>query len=421
MGFLDKLFRTKSRADSPSQLATRHFDFVKADWKRRSSEELSNIKTWLSEASISSSSAPVMNLAVNCLVHHQWDKAAGWFEVAIDRGDKQALAELGALCTRGLGVAKDEKLGASLIARADGVLSGILLNHPSEFVASLAGKQLQKIQVKRNIWDENDIDTWEFFGCPCGERFWVAIDPVDIAEEPAWSFPQWIALGNPPPDSPYEGCIEQQATCSAYFNLGEYQRRHDQLQGKFKNASDRLSEMKGLATRLSVLRPEYRLSEIPDPEDNIMYNDMFGWVRIGGQQHKFHLHIGTTTRGDVLGMHVQVASEWRDPFRRLEAANAELYRRTNGVMAVARMGGSRPYATFAVSCAYGDSGISDSKLIAIDQLIRYFVPLLTRFFEEESQSNASRVERAVRLVEAELDSAEIRTIFAQLDPPHDFS
>ena len=228
MGFLGKLLRTKSQADFlPSKSAISFLGFVKADWKHRNAEELSNIKRWLSEASTSLSPAPVMNLAVNCLVHHQWEKAACWFDVAISRGDKQALAELGALYIRGLGVTKDEKQGASLIARADGILSGILLNHPSDFVASLAGKQLQRIKVKRCIWDESDYDTWEFFGCPCGERFWVVIDPVDITEEPAWLSPKWIALGNPRPDLPYEGCIEQEAICSSYFDLGAYQRRKE--------------------------------------------------------------------------------------------------------------------------------------------------------------------------------------------------
>jgi hypothetical protein len=187
-----------------------------------------------------------------------------------------------------------------------------------------------------------------------------------------------------------------------------------------KNANNRKNEMKKIATRLSALRPEYRLSEESDPEDDIWYNDMFGWVRFGDEQHKCHLHTGLTTSGEVLGIHVQVASAWNDPFGRLEAANAHLYRLTNGVVAVARMGGSRPYATFAVSCAYGASGIADSKLIALDQLIRYFVPLLSRFFEEERQQKVSLVEGAVHLVERELENAKIRTMIAQIDPPHDF-
>jgi hypothetical protein len=46
---------------------------------------------------------------------------------------------------------------------------------------------------------------------------------------------------------------------------------------------------------------------------------------------------------------------------------------------------------------------------------------LPELFKEERQRKTSLVEGAVHLVERELECAEIRTMIAQLDPPHDFS
>jgi len=398
--------------------ATHHFEFDEADWKRRTSDELSSIKMWLSEASTSSSTVPLVNLAGNCLIHHQWTQAAQWFEEAARRGDEVALAELGALYMRGLGVDKDEEMATSLIKQAGNALSGLLLNDPYEFVAKLAGKEPVKMQVRREIYDENDFDTWKFIGCPCGEQIWVEIDPFDIAEQPTWSHPQWINLGNPPPNCPYDGYIEQTTTCLTYFNLEEYQRKLPKSTAQFKSDNDLLIEMKRISARLSAIRPEYRLSEKPDPEDRIAYRDMFGWVRIGGQRHKCHLSVGIAVDDNVLGIHVQVASEYDDPFRELEAASASIYKRTHGVMAAAaKMGSPLPYAAFYVSCAYGASGITDSKLIAIDQLIHHFVPPLSIIFNEEDTRGDDPAERIMALFEQELEKTEIRMIIAQLAPP----
>lgn len=90
-------------------------------------------------------------------------------------------------------------------------------------------------------------------------------------------------------------------------------------------------------------------------------------------------------------------------------------------MAVANLGIPRPYATFALSCAYASSGLTDEKLFALDRLVRHFVPKLSIFFMEQEKTGASRCEAAVCQIEQELQTEEIIDAIGHLDPPQHFS
>ena len=168
-----------------------------------------------------------------------------------------------------------------------------------------------------------------------------------------------------------------------------------------------------LAARLSALRPEYALSEKPDPHDRIGYHaDIFGYVCVAGQRQNFHMN----TTGETLTFCVQISPTWKDPFGRHEAANLKLYGATNGMLAVGWKGEPK-YTKFYLSCSYGSAGITDIKLLALDQLVRHFVPLLIRCFEEEERGGPNP-EAAVNLVDRERQRPEICDLLAQLDPPH---
>lgn len=181
-------------------------------------------------------------------------------------------------------------------------------------------------------------------------------------------------------------------------------------------------EIETTASRLFTLRPEYCRKNSVD-NGIVQPGLIFCEVRIqGSSQHNCDLHVGTNFKDKTFGMHVQVASDWSDPFGRLGAANQRLYRATNGVMGVAKWedGHHRSYPAFAVGCVYGPFGMTDRKILALDRLVRHFVPKLSQFFDERTRTGTV-VEEAVHLIERELQAAEIRNTLAEIDAPHRFS
>ena len=221
------VFSKQEATGFPSTLPTPNFNFVQSDWRHRTFQRLSNIKQWLTAARTSTSSDPAIKLALDCIVHHQWDKAAAWLFLAATKGDKDAMAELGAFYLLGAGVPENEEIAQSWLLKSGGIMSGLLRIPYPEYAAGLAGKKPMQVEVTRTIYDPKDSSTSEFHGRPVGKLFSMIIDPHDLLEKPVWSQPIWYGFGNNPGPqyANYDGAWEQSAVCTAYFNLEEYERQ----------------------------------------------------------------------------------------------------------------------------------------------------------------------------------------------------
>ncbi len=115
------------------------------------------------------------------------------------------------------------------------------------------------------------------------------------------------------------------------------------------------AELSEVATRLCSVRPEYKWSSGPDPEDHtICAVDLFGRVLISGERRKCHLSGATDYYGGILIHSVEVFPTWSDPFERAIEANVYLASVTGRViMGIGNGGRPRESTWFRAKCRRG--------------------------------------------------------------------
>ena len=176
------------------------------------------------------------------------------------------------------------------------------------------------------------------------------------------------------------------------------------------------AELSEVATRLCSVRPEYKWSSGPDPEDHtICAVDLFGRVLISGERRKCHLSGATDYYGGILIHSVEVFPTWSDPFERAIEANVYLASVTGHViMGIGNGGRPRESTWFRAKCRRGQTGFTTEKLDVLHQLVSHFVPRLSNFYAEcEIKRNGGN--GIMALVQAELNNVPIQDWLLQLN------
>lgn len=202
---------------------------LKAMWRGRSMEDLQNIGHWINEAPKSADAA--LNLAIERFRYREWSEASWWLKLAAEQGNTAAKAELAALHIRGLAMIPDPAKGHTMLAECNGIVPGLLLNDPTDYGNSFDGKVPTLVVIHKNVYDEKNMDTWEFFAAPEGETFMVEFNMADEIEMIGWTEPVWVEFGNGPSSGyeRYSGFLRYTTRATAYFSLSLYNKRKEEF------------------------------------------------------------------------------------------------------------------------------------------------------------------------------------------------
>jgi hypothetical protein len=205
---------------------------LRAMWRGRSRADLQKIGRWINEAPTSADAA--LNLAVERFRYREWSDASWWLKLAAEQGNTAAKAELAALHIRGLAMIADPAQGQAMLAECNGIMPGLLLNDPTDFGNSFDGKVPMRVVIHKNVYDQNNMDTWEFFAAPEGETFMIEFNMNDEIELTGWSEPVWVEFGNGP--SPgyecFSGFLRYTSPTTAFLSPSLYAKRKEEFRAR---------------------------------------------------------------------------------------------------------------------------------------------------------------------------------------------
>jgi hypothetical protein len=192
-------------------------EFTETDWLHCGQYQISIAKAAYSALKRNINTQNAIELAGLAFTNFNLHLAGQWYQVAAIHGKSDiAMAELSGIFLCVLNEPNKEAAYYWYI-KSNRVMSGMLVKGARPYALDMAGKKIQRLEVKRQFTDPTDRETFKFFCRPVGKSIWMQFHPRDFEREGGWTSPRRV--GSPPSGGDIFEC---EAIADIYFNMDNY-------------------------------------------------------------------------------------------------------------------------------------------------------------------------------------------------------